>query len=503
MSPWNSHMSISLHSTGIQTPPAAILLAILLCLSGAISYSYGQYSNNASTGTSPDGETVVAGHPVLKNISSRPGIVEVELTASKERISLKPGVLSDVYAYNGRIPGPLLEASEGDSVIIHFTNNLPESTTVHWHGMHLPFIMDGSPFHPVEPGGTFTYAFRIHPGTAGTYWYHPHPHHRTAWQVGMGLFGGIIIRDPEDPLPGSLTEHLLILSDNRIDEEGNIVFAEPGSRQKRVDDMNGREGNVLLVNDEIKPELSIRSGEIQRWRIVNASGARMYRLALDGHTFVHIGSDGGLFEFPREVDEIILSNGERAELLVFATGDPGRTALLRDLPYDRYMPMWRPDNWDETNNLLELRYSDDPKIESPVQVPETLRKIPELNIDDAAVTRVMRMTNGKINSRTMDMNRIDEIAELGATEIWEIQNLVGMDHPFHLHGFQFQVIDRNGDPVSQRRWEDTVNVPGFETARFIVRYDNYPGKWMFHCHILDHEDQGMMGILMVKEPDSE
>jgi FtsP/CotA-like multicopper oxidase with cupredoxin domain len=131
-------------------------------------------------------------------------------------------------------------------------------------------------------------------------------------------------------------------------------------------------------------------------------------------------------------------------------------------------------------------------------VPETLRKIPELNIDDATETRVMRMTNGKINSKTMDMNRVDETAELGATEIWDIRNLVGMDHPFHLHGFQFQVIDRNGEPVSQRKWEDTVNVPGFETARFIVRYDNYPGKWMFHCHILDHEDQGMMGVLEVK-----
>ena len=146
------------------------------------------------------------------------GIVEVELTASKERISLKPGVESDVYAYNGRVPGPLLEASEGDSVIIHFKNDLPEKTTVHWHGLHLPFMMDGSPFHPVEPGETFTYTFRIHEGTAGTYWYHPH--HRTACQVGMGLYGGIIIRDPDDPLPDTLTEHLLILSDNRFDENG-------------------------------------------------------------------------------------------------------------------------------------------------------------------------------------------------------------------------------------------------------------------------------------------
>jgi FtsP/CotA-like multicopper oxidase with cupredoxin domain len=163
------------------------------------------------------------------------------------------------------------------------------------------------------------------------------------------------------------------------------------------------------------------------------------------------------------------------------------------------MLMFRPSNWDVTNDLLTLRYTDEHPVQEPFEVPETLRKIPELNVNDVTETRVMRMTNGKINSKTMDMNRVDETAELGATEIWDIRNLVGMDHPFHLHGFQFQVIDRNGDPVSQRKWEDTVNVPGFETARFIVRYDNYPGKWMFHCHILDHEDQGMMGVLEVNK----
>ena len=466
------------------------LLVLLFSLAGAMALS--------QSGFEVVTEDTIAGHPVLENLSSESGIVEVELTASKERISLIPGIDSEVYAYNGRVPGPLLEVSEGDSVIVHFKNDLPEKTTVHWHGIHLPFIMDGSPFHPVEPGDTFTYTFRIHEGTAGTYWYHPHPHHRTAWQVGMGLYGGIIVRDPDDPLPDTLTEQLLILSDNRFDEDGEIEFAEPGSRQKRVDDMNGREGNVLFVNDEIMPELSIRSGEVQRWRIVNASGARIYRLALEGHTFTHIGSDGGLFEHPREVDEIILSNGERAELLVHGTDQPGSKVILQDLPYDRYMPMWRPSDWDENNDLLTLRYTDEHPVRDPFEVPETLRRIPELNIEDTTETRVMRMTNGKINSKTMDMNRVDETAELGATEIWDIRNLVGMDHPFHLHGFQFQVIDRNGKPVEQRKWEDTINVPGFETARFIVRYDNYPGKWMFHCHILDHEDQGMMGVLEVK-----
>ncbi len=419
------------------------------------------------------------------------------MTASTERLSLVSGVQSDVYAYNGRIPGPLLEISEGDSVIIHFKNELPEETTVHWHGLHLPFVSDGSPFHPVAPGESYTYAFKLHPGTAGTYWYHPHPNHRTAWQVGMGLYGGIIVRDPNDPLP-EMTERLLILSDNRFSEDGTIDFPEENDPQFRIDEMNGREGDVLFVNDQILPNLSIRSGEVQRWRIINASGARIYRLALKDHIFTHVGSDGGLFERPEIIEEIVLANGERAELIVRGTGEPESKALLQALPYDRYMPQWRPSDWDKTRHLLTLNYTDEPPLD-PLELPETLRSIPELDTEDAAMTRVMRMSNGKINSKTMDLNRVDEIAELGATEIWEIRNLVGMDHPFHLHGFQFQVIDRNGEPMPQTKWEDTVNVPGFESARFIVRFDHYPGKWMFHCHILDHEDQGMMGVLEVRE----
>jgi len=131
-------------------------------------------------------------------------------------------------------------------------------------------------------------------------------------------------------------------------------------------------------------------------------------------------------------------------------------------------------------------------------LPEVLRRIPALDEKSATATRVMVLTQGFINGRVMDMARVDVTAELGATEIWEIENLVGMDHPFHLHGFQFQVLDRNGVPEPYRSWKDTVNVPRHESARFIVRYENYPGKWMYHCHILDHEDHGMMGVLEVR-----
>jgi len=435
--------------------------------------------------------------PTLENLSSEPNTVEVELTAAPARLPLVSRARTDALAYNESVPGPTLEVEEGDRVIVHFRNELDHPTTVHWHGIHLPFTADGSPFHPVAPGDEFVYEFTMHSGTAGTYWYHPHPHHDTGRQVAMGLFGAIIVRDPDDPLPESLPERLIILADNRFDDDGRIAFAEPGSRQARVDEENGREGDVLFVNGQVMPELEIRSGEVQRWRVINASGARTYRLALPGHTFLHVGSDGGLFEHPEEVKEVLLAGGERVELLVRGTGDPGERAVLEDLPYDRYLPQTRPADWTDTLPVLAVRYSEAPPAE-PLDLPETLRPVPALDPAEATAERRMTLTKNRINGQMMDIDRIDAVAELGAKEIWEVENLVGMDHSFHLHGFQFQVIERGGEPVAQRRWEDLVNVPKRSTVRFIVRFDRYPGKWMFHCHILDHEDAGMMGVLEVQ-----
>lgn len=422
--------------------------------------------------------------------------VEVTITAAPARLSLVEGVTSDVFAYDGRVPGPTLEFREGDSVIVHFRNALPEPSTIHWHGLHIPATADGSPFHPVPPGGSFDYVFTIQPGTAGTYWYHPHPHHRTGSQVGKGLYGAIVVRALDDPLPRGLRERLLLLSDNRFLPDGTIDVPDPQSPRGRVDAENGREGDVLFVNGEVMPTLAIRSGEVQRWRVINASAARIYRLAIPGHTLLHVGSDGGLFETPVEVAEIVLGNGERAEFLVRGTGAPGTRAELQALPYDRYIPQTRPADWNRARVLATLEYS----RESPTRaivLPRRLRPVPALDTSAATATRVMVLTQHLINGRSMDMTRVDVRARLGATEIWEVENLVGMDHPFHLHGFQFQVLDRNGVPEPSRRWKDVVNVPKHERARFIVRYDRYPGKWMFHCHILDHEDHGMMGILEV------
>ena len=454
-------------------------------------------SNRASADKYAGEGRALAAPAVMPNRSKIPRTVEVSLIAETARISLKPGPPTEVFAYNGTVPGPTLEVNEGDRVIVHFENRLTVPTTVHWHGLHIPFVSDGSPFHPVAPGGKRVYSFTLQPGSAGTYWYHPHPGHGTSYQIAKGLYGGIIVRAPDDPLPASLPEKLLLLVDNRFAEDGSIDIPSMHASTSQVDEENGREGDVLFVNGQISPVIAIRSGEVQRWRVINASASRVYRLSISGHTMLHVGSDGGLFERPVELKEITIANGERVELLVRGTGKPGDRTSLQALPYDRYIPQTRPRNWNTTLDLASLQYAHAKPV-APPSLPARLRPVPPLDSSQATATRVVVLSQGMINGQTMDMNRVDFSTKLDATEIWEIENIVGMDHPFHLHGFQFQVLSRNGVPEPYRSWKDLINVPKHETARIIVRYGDFRGKWMFHCHIFSHEDKGMMGILEVK-----
>lgn len=446
---------------------------------------------------------------VLPNLSTTAGIVEVQLTAAPARLVLRPGgPRVPAYAYNGSVPGPTIQAHEGDSVIIHFHNGLPERTTVHWHGLHLPAVADGSPLYPILPGATHIYAFRIPAGTAGTYWYHPHPDRRTGFQVAMGLYGAFIVRAAHDPIAErGIPEKLLILSDNRFGANGAVAFAKPGSSQEDIDLENGREGDILFVNGQVRPTIPIHAGELQRWRIVNASAARVYRLALAGQPLVQVATDGGLIERPVEISSLLLANSERVEIIV--RGAAGGSTSLQDLPYDRYMPQTRPPGWDSTRVLAAVGLTDGDSahglltVAAPVsadviaQLPAVLRPVPALDTTAVTARRVIVLSQGLVDGRTMDMGRVDQRARLGSTEIWTIQNVVGMDHPFHLHGFRFRVLDRDGVPEPFRGWKDTVNVPKHSSVRIVVAFPDYPGKWMYHCHILDHEDEGMMGILAV------
>jgi FtsP/CotA-like multicopper oxidase with cupredoxin domain len=462
----------------------AVCLLILVGLRGEGTPAAARVSD------SPPARTLTA-PPTLPDQSSEPGTVEVTLTAEPSRYTLLPGRVNNLYTYNGSIPGPTLELREGDRVIVHFQNKLPEPTTVHWHGLHVPVEADGNPMDPVAPGASYTYEFTVPPGTAGTYWYHPHAHGKAGQQVARGLYGAILVRPREEPLPVEVTEKLLLLSDVRVNSRGSLIIPTSNS------DELGWEGNLFLVNGQIRPTVEIRSGEVQRWRIVNGSVARYYRLSLAGHRLLHVGSDGGLFEQPVERDEILLSPSERVELLVQGNAAPGSRAVLQSLPYDRYPQGQKPSGWDRPLDLLDLQYSGEPAV-APTALPAVLRPVPALQAESATATRTLVFEYALINHRFFSPDRVDISAPLNATEIWEIENRDDMDHPFHLHGFSFQVLDRNGVPEPFRAWDDTINVPRRERLRIIVRYSSYPGKRMFHCHIMDHEDYGMMGILEVK-----
>ncbi|HEX5069333.1 MAG TPA: multicopper oxidase family protein [Vicinamibacterales bacterium] len=487
---------VDLQSLGIGRPVSAravvALVVALLVLPGSRGRT--PFQSAAIPAQTPYADSF-ASPPVLRNTSDKPGVVELDLTAAPTKLELLPGKATTAWAYNGSVPGPTIELREGDSVTIHFHNKLSQTTTVHWHGLHIPAGADGSPLNPVQPNGDFTYTFKVPMGTAGTYWYHPHPDMTTTEQVARGLYGAMIVRPAVDPLAG-IPDRLLVLSDNRFNPDGSVDFPEHMSQAAHDDEENGREGNVLFVNGQVLPVLAIRPGEVQRWRIINASAARIYKLALAGHKMTHVGSDGGLFEKPQQVDDLLVANSERVEVLVRG-GAPGSRIVMQTLPYDRYDPHTRPKDWNRPLDLLTLQTTTDPPVAAPA-IPASLRAVAPINVKQAAARRTIAFSQGLINGKAMDMKRVDITSRLNTTEIWQIQNVVGMDHPFHLHGFRFQVIDRDGVAEPYPSWKDSVNVPKHSQVRVAIRFDDFPGKWMFHCHILNHEDMGMMGILLVR-----
>ncbi|WP_437298272.1 multicopper oxidase family protein [Sorangium sp. So ce426] len=429
-----------------------------------------------------------------RDLDARPGVLEVDLTARVEDVEIVAGTKTPTWTYNGGLPGPLLRARVGDRVIVHFRNELPAPTTVHWHGVRLQAAMDGAPGHSqpeTPPGGGFTYDFVV--PDAGLYWYHPHVD--SAVQAGNGLYGPLLVEDPDEP--AALGDELvLVLSDISVREGGLLEDPEAGGN---LGTLFGREGDLLLVNGRVNPVIGARAGLRQRWRIVNAAKSRYYQLLITDHRFTRIGGDGGLLEHPVEEDRILLTPGERADVLVTPRGAPGATLSVRWVPYDRGYgtTFGRPEV-----EAFRLRLADEPLAEDE-PLPAIARGIEAL--DTAAARRVdLQLTREEgPGDLVMGINGVPSweaeplVAAVGETAVWTVENTMEFDHPFHLHGFFFQVLGADGQPVRPLAWKDTVNVPVDGAARFAVRYDNRPGMWMFHCHILDHADAGMMGMLQV------
>ena len=415
-------------------------------------------------------------------IAPTPGAVRVELEARETGWEIAPGRTVAGYGYNGRVPGPVIEAKQGVPLEIRFMNRLSEPTLIHWHGLRVPSAMDGTDDvqAPLQPGETFTYRFT--PRDAGTFWYHPHANETE--QLEKGLYGALIVRGPDEPLVDR--EQVLVFDDLKLDRAGGI--AKFGGLKQRHD---GREGDVRLVNGRVEPELTIAAGQIERWRIVNASSARYVRLSIGGAPFRIIGTDGGLIEAPVEVTEVLLPAADRVDILVGPFTE-GQTLAIEALRYDR-MTIGRRG----TERFATLRVG--PAKPSVAVIPERLRTIEPLAPSDATPTRTVKMSVGPSLRRGMDflvngeMHHHDQPVKVGALQVWDVVNTSLMDHPFHLHGFFFQVLSVNGKSPAFRSWEDVVNLPPRSSVRIAWMPDDRPSSWMYHCHILEHHEAGMMG----------
>ena len=445
-----------------------------------------------ATGHQPDGWDADLRLREAADHNPAPGIVEVDLDARVARVEIAPGVAVDAWTYDGGLPGPLIRARVGDRIIVHFTNHLPQATTVHWHGLRIPIQMDGVPEHSqpeVPPGGSFTYDFVI--PDAGLFWYHPHI--LSAAQVGFGLYGPILVEDPADPVDIA-DELVLVLSDIAIGEKGSLESPDSGGPAGMV---FGREGTHVLVNGRVRPRLTVRAGAPQRWRILNAAKSRYFQLFLDGQTFTKIGGDNGLQEYSQTSDRLVLATGERADVVVTPQGAPGDELVLMSLLYNRG---YGSVEYRDQPQLVMLGFADGPAYSGPPAQP-VRRSIEPLSTAGATNVNV-ELTLAKkgdgfeygINGVAFAKNKPVR-AKPGETQIWTIVNQTKWSHPFHLHGFSFLVLDADGQPAHPLAWKDTVDVPLEQTVRFVVRFDDRQGTWMYHCHILDHADGGMMGVV--------
>lgn len=469
-----------------------------------------QGSTNRSSGLSSP--------PSVPVVQSQGGLLRSQLQASQGNVDIG-GQSINLMSYGAQIPGPRLEAQPGDTVQIQLSNNLTESTNLHFHGLHVsPADNADNIFLEIPRGERFTYEFEIpanHPG--GTFYYHPHYHGLVGRQVFAGLGGIFVVRGPLDQVPEvqAAREEFLFLKD--IDPEGGLSQARP------MDRMLGREGDLVTVSGQKTPNYSVDPGGLLRLRLVNASAARFYRLSLEEHPFYLIATDGGALAAPVELRELLLAPGERAEVLVRGDREPGRYRLL-NLPYNRGgMGMMGggggmggggmgrggsgmgggmgQQQQTEPQTLASVSYSDQP---TSTPLPEQL--VPITALPEAQRTRQFRLHHGMapgqgmvflINDRAYHHDRVDTTVSLNTVEDWELTNPDPMDHPFHVHTNPFQVIQRDGRPEPYLAWKDTVLVPAGETVQIRTRFDKFAGKSLYHCHILDHEDLGMAGILEI------
>jgi blue copper oxidase len=439
------------------------------------------------------------------------------LTVKDTFRQLLPGQQTVVGTINNqRTWGPTLIWNKGDSIILNVTNSLQDTTTLHWHGIHLPAVMDGGPHQTIPPGAAWHPSFRLK-NNAATYWYHPHLHMMTFEQLVMGIGGLIIVRDSAEaalnlPRRYGVDDIPLILRDVRFDASNQLVLSSYG--------------DTMMANFTLNAQYNIPA-QVIRLRILNTCPERFYNLGFsDNRTFYVIGSDGGLLNVPVALTRKLVAPGERFEILINCTGQSGQNFELKvfNSALATDIPGWQPVNYANAQFRNDLGRRDFTVLRFDVvaQTANAVTAIPSSLVNNnfpnaatATVTRTFTMTNGGadcpsyapgcflLNSTPFDMNRIDNRPMLNTTEIWEFTNTSSLSHPFHIHDAQFNVITVNGNspPAADRGWKDVIIIRKNATVQFAVKFTDYADTlhpYMYHCHMAPHEDDGMMGQFVIR-----
>jgi len=477
------------------------LVAVLVLCGGGTALAGWMWSRTAiSTVGDVDFTRPLAIPPLAASHVDEQGRRVFDLRAAAGTTDFGRGGPTRTWGYSGGYLGPTLRASRGEKVLINVHNGLDEETTVHWHGMHLPASMDGGPHQPIRPDATWSPTWTIDQ-PAATLWYHPHPHGETEFHVYRGLAGMFILDDPAAsalPLPHwyGVDDIPLIVQDKRFDG------AQFGERSSVLGSL-GILGDTVLVNGTVGPYLDV-STERVRLRILNASNARTFNFGLaDDRSFAIVATDGGLLPAPVVERRVQLAPGERAEIIL--TVRPHERVVLRGYPADlgTNFIMERLSGGDDTFDVLEVRAA--ATLRPSADVPSSLVDVPRIDPVESVRTRFFDLADESINGAEMSMRRVDAVVTKDTVETWEIRNRDGFPHTFHVHDVQFQVLSIDGDqpPLYLRGWKDTVYAVPNAAVRIIARFTDYAdpqSPYMFHCHMLRHEDGGMMGQFVVVEP---
>ncbi|SEG79642.1 spore coat protein A [Nonomuraea solani] len=430
---------------------------------------------------------------VAKPVRSVGGVDYYELTERAAEAELLPGLRTPIWGYGGTFPGPTLQASRGRRTVVKLVNQLGEPTVLHLHGGHTPPESDGFPTDLVAPGASREYVFPLEQ-RAATLWYHDHRMDFTGPQVWRGLAGMFLVRDPEEealPLPSGERDLPLLICDRSFGADGAMLYpgleARPGVREAY---MGGVLGDVILVNGAPWPELRVARARY-RLRLCNASNARAYELATGG-PMIQIAGDGGLLAAPRTVRQLRLAPGERAEVVVdFGAYKIGQRVELRNLA-------------GEGAQARVMRFAVDRDEADDSAVPGRLSTVEALDPARATVTRDFEFSGGGmhggmgwlINGRPFDARRMEARPKLGDIEVWRLTSDVA--HPVHLHLDHFQVLSVNGErPAGPPEWKDTVELRDAQTVEIVTRFTDYRGRYVLHCHNLEHEDMAMMAAFEV------